>query len=140
MIVFDNYTTVDEKILLDPSTFAVKSVDDNYAGEAIGVGGFVEDVFLGVYAKNDLLHFCYNGKIYSENSDNIKCTNVPVSENKRHFFLSFSGNAICDLRYERNLSPTPAFGDDEEEFDLLLYLSSFLKSKDTIDRFIDSAR
>ena len=138
MIVLDNYTTIDEKILLDPSTFSVKIVDDSYAEESIGVGGFVEDAFLGIYSKNDLLHFCYNGKIYSANSENIRCTNASVGKENRHFSLSFSGNIICDLRYERNLSPVPAFGDDEMEFDFLLYLSDLLKSKDSIDRFISS--
>lgn len=139
MIVLDNYTTVDEKILLDPGTLSVKIVDGSYAEEVIGVGGFVEDVFLGVYTENDLLHFYYNGKIYSADSDNIKCTNVPVGKDNRHFKLSFSGNVICDIRYDRNLSPIPAFGDDEEEFDFLLYLSNLLKSKDSIDKFISSA-
>lgn len=57
MIVLDNYTTIDKKMLLDPITFNVKIVNDSYTKESIGVGGFVEDVFLGVYAKNDLLHF-----------------------------------------------------------------------------------
>ena len=140
MIILDNYTTVDEKVLLDPSAFSVKIVDDSYAGEAIGVGGFVEDVFFGVYTRNDLLHFCYDGKIHSADSNNIKCTNVPDSKDNRHFRLSLYGNVICDIRYERNLSPIPAFGDDEEEFDFLLYLSNLLKSKDSIDRFIKSAR
>jgi hypothetical protein len=138
MIVLDNYTTVDEKILIDPSSFSVKIVDDSHPEEAIGVGGFAEDVFLGVYAKNDLLHFCYDGKIYSADLDNIKCTNDPVSKDYRHFKLSFSGSVICDIRYQRNLSPISAFGDDEEEFDFLLYLSSILKSKDSIDRFMKS--
>lgn len=139
MIVLDNYTTVDEKILIDPNTFSVKIVDDSYAEEAIGVGGFAEDVFVGVYIKKDLLHLCYDGKIYSADSDNIKCTNDPVGKDQRHFKISFSGNVVCDFRYERNLSPIPAFGDDEEEFDFLLYLSNLLKSKDSIDKFIQSA-
>jgi len=139
MIVLDNYTTIDEKILLDPKTLSVKTVDDSYAGEAIGVGGFAGDVFFGVFTKNDLLHFCYDGKIYSDDSDSIKCTNVPVCKDNRHFKLFFSGNIVCDISYKRNLSPIPAFGDDEEEFDFLLYLSNLLKSKDSIDRFINSA-
>lgn len=138
MIVLDNYTTIDEKILIDPRTSMVKIVDDSYPEESIGVGGYVEDAFLGIYTKNDLLHLYYNGKIYSANSENIKCTNATVGKNYRHFSLSFSGNVVCDLRYERNLSPIPAFGDDEMEFDFLLYLSDLLKSKDSIDRFISS--
>jgi hypothetical protein len=138
MIVLDNYTTIDEKILLDPSTHSIKIVDDSHAEETIGVGGFVEDDFLGIYSKNNLLHFYHNRKIFSANSDSVKCINIPVNKDSRHFSLFFSGNIICDLRYKRKLSPIPAFGDDEEEFDFLLYLSNLLRSKDSIDKFIHS--
>jgi len=139
MIVLDNYTTIDEKILLDPNTFNVSIVDDSYEEEPVGVGGFVNEVFLGVFTKNDLLHFCYNGKIYSANSDTIICKNNTDGKDNRHFIFSISGNVICDIRYERSLSPIPAFGDDEEEFDFLLYLGNLLESKNSIDKFVSSA-
>jgi hypothetical protein len=139
MIVLDNYTTVDEKILFDPKTLYVKIVDDSNTEESIGVGGFVKDAFFGVYIKGGLLHFCCNGKLSSAKPDKIKCTNEPISKDHRRFMLSLSDNVMCDFCYERNLSPVPMFGDDEEEYDILLYLSNLLKSKESIEKFISSA-
>jgi hypothetical protein len=138
MIILDNYLTVDEKILLDDKSFSSKIVADSYPETSVGVGCHLEGSLIGVYVKEKLLHLFYKNRIYSGESKIIKCTNKAVSQRERHFYLAFSENVICDFQYKRDVGPIYAFGDDEEDFDFLLYLSSLLGSKASIDQFIDS--
>lgn len=138
MAILRNHSKVNTYITVDRNGHSVVNKNDLKGLKRQGVGGFCKNDFVGMYVENRDLYLCYNDKIFLAQPADIDCSNIPVRGGKRNFILKLSGNTVCDILYDRAIDPLPAIGDDEEEYDTLLYLSNLMESKDTIDSFINS--
>ena len=135
MIILRNYSTIDTCIQIDNSGYTVvkKKCDIRQ-----GVGGFSDDgELLGLYVYNDKLYFQYNDKSYETKANEISCTNEILKDAKRNFRVKINKVVICNIVYKPYISPfVLTFGDDEDEFDFLLYLSNLMADEDSILNFI----
>lgn len=138
MAILRNYSEANTYITVDKNGYSVVNKNCAKSVKRQGVGGFCKNEFVGMYVENRDLYLCYNDKIFLAQSADIDCSNILVPGGKRKFVLKLAGNEVCDILYDRIVDPLPAIGEDEEEYDTLLYLSNLMESKDTIDRFINS--
>lgn len=137
MIILNNYCKTGTYIILESTGYSIIEKDKVQLVRQ-GVGGFSEDKqLLGIYVEADKFFFLYNDKKYNVNPDEIFCTNTRISDGKRNFRVKIKDNIVCDITYKPYISPfVLTFGDDEDEFDFLLYLSKLMLSKDSIGNFI----
>lgn len=137
MIILNNYSKTGTYIILESTGYSIIEKDKVQLVRQ-GVGGFSEDKqLLGIYVEADKFFFLYNDKKYNVNPDEIFCTNARISDGKRNFQVKIRDNIVCDITYKPYISPfVLTFGDDEDEFDFLLYLSKLILSKDSINNFI----
>jgi len=60
-----------------------------------------------------------------------------TEDGKRNFKVKIRDSVVCDILYKPYVSPfVLTFGDDEDEFDFLLYLSNLIVDKNSILSFI----
>ncbi|EJO5347065.1 hypothetical protein ACXATD_001834 [Clostridium sporogenes] len=136
MIILRNYSTIDTYIQIDNSGYTVvnKKCDIRQ-----GVGGFSEDgELLGLYIDDDKLYFQYNDKKYETKANEVNCINKVLNDGKRNFQVKINDVLVCDIVYKPYISPfVLTFGDDEDEFDFLLYLSNLMVDENSILNFIN---
>jgi len=137
LIILNNYSKTGTYIILESTGYSIIEKDKVQLVRQ-GVGGFSEDKqLLGIYVEADKFFFLYNDKKYNVNPDEIFCTNARISDGKRSFQVKIKDNIVCDITYKPYISPfVLTFGDDDDEFDFLLYLSKLMLSKDSIGNFI----
>lgn len=137
MILLENYSKKNTYIKITSQGYSI--IDTNSMnGIENGEGGFSEDgELLGVYVDNNKFFFQYNDNNYETKPDEIVCTNERLSDGKRKFQVKIKDNVVCDITYKPYISPfVLTFGDDEDEFDFLLYLSKLMVDKNAILSFI----
>ncbi|APM37684.1 hypothetical protein [Clostridium kluyveri] len=137
MIILNNYSKTRTYIILESTGYSIVEKDKTQLARQ-GVGGFSEDgQLLGIYVDADKFFFLYNDNKYETNPDEIICTNARIDDGKRNFQVKIKDKVVCDITYKPYISPfVLTFGDDEDEFDFLLYLSNLMLSKDSILNFI----
>ena len=137
MILLDNYSKKNTFINITTEGYSIIDAKNMNRIEN-GEGGFSEDgELLGLYIDEDELYFQYNDKRYKTKPDKINCTNEILNDGKRNFKVKINDTLVCDIVYEPYVNPLALiFGDDEDEFDFLLYLSKLMKSEDSILNFI----
>lgn len=60
-----------------------------------------------------------------------------MDDGKRNFRVEIKGILICNIIYKPYISPfVLTFGDDEDEFDFLLYLSNLMADENSISNFM----
>ncbi len=137
MIALDNYSKKNTYIIINSDGY---SVTDSKNMELVenGEGGFSEDdEFLGIFVENNKFFFLYNEKKYETNPDEMSCTNERLNNGMRNFKVKIKDKTVCDILYKPYISPLALpFGDDEDEYDYLLYLSKLLHDKNSIQNFI----
>lgn len=141
MIILNNYSKAGTYIILEPSGYSI--VEKNKIKLLRqGVGGFSEDgQLLGIYVDSDKFFFIHNEKKYEAIPDEIICINERTDDGKRNFKVKIMNKVVCNITYKPYISPfVLTFGDDEDEFDFLLYLSNLMLSKDSILSFIKGMR
>lgn len=138
MIILDNYSTIGTYIILESSGYSIVEEDEELFNFQ-GVGGFTEDgELVGIYVKDNKLFFYYNGKSFEASAENLICTNQYISRTERCFRVTIGEQKICEIVYKPYIDPGMIYYDaDPEEFDVLLYLSNLLKTKDSIKRFMN---
>ena len=137
MILLDNYSKINTYIKITTEGYSIINANNKNRIEN-GKGGFSEDgELLGLYIDDDKLYFQYNDKSYETKPDEINCTNEILDDGKRDFQVKINDVLVCDIVYKPYVNPLALiFGDDEDEFDFLLYLSKLMKNKDSILNFI----
>lgn len=141
MIVLNNYTTNGTYIVLNDHGYYV--IDKNKINnKRKGVGGFTEEnELVGIYVENDKLFFIYKDMKFEASPDEILCTNKILDNGMRNFSVTIKGKIVCNIVYKPYISPLALpFGDDEDEFDFLLYLSKLLFDKNSINNFIEGMK
>lgn len=141
MILLENYSRKNTYIQITAQGYSV--IDENSSDEIeSGQGGFSEaGEFLGIYVDDDKLYFQYNDKKYEIKADEIICTCEMLSDGKRNFIVKIKAVVVCDIIYKPYISPfVLTFGDDEDEFDFLLYLSNLIGDEKSILNFIKGIR
>ncbi len=137
MIILNNYSKTGTYIIVESTGY---SIEEKNKIQQIrqGVGGFSEDgQLLGIYVDNNKLFFQYNDKGYETNPDEFICTNERIDDGRRNFKVKIKDKVVCDITYNPYISPfVLTFGDDEDEFDFLLYLSNLIIDKTSILNFI----
>jgi hypothetical protein len=138
MIFLDNYSKKNTYINITSEGYSIvdaNSINDIENGE----GGFSEDgELLGLYIDDGKLYFQYNTKSYETKPDEINCTNETLDDGKRNFKVKINEVIICNIIYKPYISPfVLTFGDDEDEFDFLLYLSKLMADENSIIKFIN---
>ncbi|AAK79991.1 hypothetical protein BJV85_001845 [Clostridium acetobutylicum] len=137
MIFLDNYSKKNTYINITSEGYSI--VDANSIKDIEnGVGGFSEDgELLGLYIDDGKLYFQYNNKSYETKPDEINCTNEILDDGKRNFRVKIKEVLVCNIIYKPYISPfVLTFGDDEDEFDFLLYLSNLMVDENSILNFI----
>lgn len=137
MIILDNYSKKNTYINIKSKGYSI--IDANIInGIENGEGGFSEDgELLGLYVYDDKLYFQYNDKSYQTKPDEVICINKILNNGKRNFRVEIKNNIVCDITYKPYISPfVLTFGDDEDEFDFLLYLSNLMIDENSIINFI----
>lgn len=135
MIILRNYSKINTCIQIDNSRYkVVEKIGDIRQG----VGGFSEDgELLGLYSEDGKLYFQYNNKSYETKPDEINCTNELLNDGKRNFRVIIKDVVVCNIIYKPYISPfVLTFGDEEDEFDFLLYLANLIVDKNSILNFI----
>ena len=137
MILLDNYSKINTYIKITTEGYSIINANNKNRIEN-GKGGFSEDgELLGLYIDDDKLYFQYNDKSYVTKPDEINCINEILDDGKRDFQVKIKDVLVCDIVYKPYVNPLALiFGDDEDEFDFLLYLSKLMKNKDSILNFI----
>lgn len=135
MIILRNYSKVDTCIQINNLGYKVVGKIGDIRQ---GIGGFIEDnELLGIYVDDDKLYFQYNDKKYETKPAEINCTNKILNDGKRNFRVKIKHVLICDIIYKPYISPfVLTFGDDEDEFDFLLYLSNLMSDENSVLNFI----
>lgn len=138
LIILDNHSTLGTYIILEPSGYSIVE-EDKEKLFFHGVGGFTEDEKLvGIYVINNKFYFYYDGTSFEATEENLNCTNQYISRTKRCFRVTIGEQKICEIVYKPYIDPGMIYYDaDPEEFDVLLYLSNLLKTKDSIKRFMN---
>lgn len=138
MIFLDNYSKKNTYINIASEGYSI--VDANSINEIEnGEGGFSEDgELLGLYIDDGKLYFQYNNKSFETKPDEINCTNEILNDGKRNFRVKIKEALVCNIIYKPYISPfVLTFGDEEDEFDFLLYLSNIMADKNSIINFIN---
>ena len=104
-----------------------------------GEGGFSEEgELLGIYVDDYKLYFQYNDKKYESKPEEIICSNEMLNDGNRNFQIKIKDVLVCNIIYKPYIIPfVLTFGDDEDEFDFLLYLSNLMVDKNAILNFIN---
>lgn len=141
MIILNNYSKTGTYIILEPSGYSIVEKDKVQLVRQ-GVGGFSEDgQLLGIYVDSNKFFFIHNEKKYEAIPDEIICINARTDDGKRNFKVKIMDKVVCNITYKPYISPfVLTFGDDEDEFDFLLYLSNLMLSKDSILSFINGMK
>lgn len=137
MIILNNYSKIGTYIILDANGYSIVG-EDKVPFVRQGEGGFGENgELLGIYVENNKLFFLYANKRYEVDPNEILCTNKKLDTGMRDFEVTINDKKVCDILYKPYISPLALpFGDDEDEFDFLLYLSKLLHDKYSISKFI----
>ncbi|SDY78491.1 hypothetical protein [Bacillus sp. 166amftsu] len=141
MIILNNYSKAGTYIILEHSGYSIVEKNKIQLLRQ-GVGGFSEDgQLLGIYVDSDKFFFIHNEKKYEAIPDEVICINERIDDGKRNFKVKIMNKIVCNITYKSYISPfVLTFGDDEDEFDFLLYLSNLMLSKDSILSFIKGMR
>ncbi|ARC83447.1 hypothetical protein U732_2368 [Clostridium argentinense CDC 2741] len=134
MIILRNYFDISSKIVLYDNEYKIEDINSPING----VGGVADDnILYGLYVDNGKLFFIIDTKAYELNKNNINCSNKYITATERMFIILSSNQEICGIRYKPFVDPGMIYYDiDEDEFDVLLYISSLLKDNETIDKFV----
>jgi len=89
---------------------------------------------IGVYLQSKELKFIYNKKTYKFASNEIEFENNILNNEQRKFIVRINEGEVCNIKYNR-VKFIFSLGEEEKEFDYLLYLSKLFKSKEDIERF-----
>ena len=135
MIILRNYSKINTCIQIDKLRYTVVEKTGDIRQ---GVGGFSEDgELLGLYIDDGKLYFRYNNKSYETKPEEINCVNEILDDGKRNFRVKIKEALVCNIIYKPYISPLVlTFGDDEDEFDFLLYLSNLMTDENSILNFI----
>lgn len=137
MIFLDNYSKKNTYIRITSEGYSIVDANSIYEIEN-GEGGFSEDgELLGLYIEDGKLYFQYNNKSYETKPDEMNCTNELLNDGKRNFRVIIKDVVVCNIIYKPYISPfVLTFGDEEDEFDFLLYLANLIVDKNSILNFI----
>lgn len=135
MIILENYCNINTYIKITEDSHTIIA-DDSHQYRVNGIGGFSENGDLvGVYATDEKLYFQHNSTSYEVTPRNLACTYESIGNGKHRFMVKNKGRIICDITYKPYVSPfVLTFGDDDDEFDILLYFSRLLKDEVSIER------
>lgn len=125
-------------IQINENQYSVIAKKDMPEGERTrGVGGFGEDGKLySLYVYGEKIYFQIENDFWEIEPLDFLCSNVYIENGIRLFTLRTKGEDICKVKYKPFIDPGMIYYDaDEEEFDVLLYLSRLLKSEETIENF-----
>ena len=138
MIYLKNYSEYNTFIRLDEDAYVV--VDD--ADKIDGIGGFTEtNEMLGFYIENDKFFFCYECNKYEVVLNEFSCVNEKNDDGKRKFKIIISDRIVCEITYEPYVNPIGlVFGEEDDEFDFLLFLSKYLQDEVSVTRFFEGLR
>jgi len=136
VIILRNYFDIDSKIVLHDNEYKIENINSIING----VGGITDNnILYGLYVYNKKLFFVINTKSYELNKNNINCSNKYITKTDRLFIILSSNQKVCEIQYEPVVDPGMMYYDiDEEEFDVLLYISSLLKDNETISKFVEA--
>ncbi len=138
MIFLDNYSKKNTYIAITSEGYSIVDVHSINNIED-GEGGFSEEgELLGLYVDGGKLYFQYNNKNYETRPNEINCTNDILDDGKRNFRVKIKEVLVCNIIYKPYISPfVLTFGDEEDEFDFLLYLSNLMADEISIINFIN---
>ena len=141
MVILDNYSKKNTYINITQEGYSIIDAN-NINGIEDGEGGFTENgELLGLYICDDKLYFQYNNKKYEAKPNEINCTNKILNDGKRNFRVKIKDVLVCNIIYKPYISPfVLTFGDDEDEFDFLLYLSNLMADENSILSFINGMK
>ena len=141
MVILDNYSKKNTYINITQEGYSIIDAN-NINGIEDGEGGFTENgELLGLYICDDKLYFQYNNKKYEAKPNEINCTNKILNDGKRNFRVKIKDVIVCNIIYKPYISPfVLTFGDDEDEFDFLLYLSNLMADENSILSFINGMK
>ena len=141
MVILDNYSKKNTYINITQEGYSIIDAN-NINGIEDGEGGFTENgELLGLYICDDKLYFQYNNKKYEAKPNEINCTNKILNDGKRNFRVKIKDILVCNIIYKPYISPfVLTFGDDEDEFDFLLYLSNLMADENSILSFINGMK
>lgn len=137
MIILNNHSKSGTYVIIENSKYRIMKKENSKLVRH-GVGGFTEDKeIVGIYLHDDKLYFMYNNTHIEVNQGNLICTNTKLKEEKRHFQVTFNSRTICNIIYKPYINSFILTHDeDEDEYDVLLYLSNLMKNEDSIERFV----
>lgn len=141
MVVLRDYFSIDKNIVVDENSYKiVKMQDENYI--TCGVGGVGDDNRLyGIYVVNGKLFFICGMDRYELSTEKTTCSNRYITKKERLFEIKMSSKTIYQIQYKPFVDPGMIYYNvDEEEFDILLYLSNLLSDRETIHRFISAIK
>ena len=138
MIYLKNYSQYNTFIRLDEKSYSV--VDE--AEKIDGIGGFTETKeMLGCYIENDDFFFCHECNKYEVILKEVSSVNERLDDGKRNFRVIISNRVVCEITYKPYINPLGlAFGDDDDEFDFLLFLSRVLQDGVSATKFYEGIR
>ena len=141
MVILDNYSKKNTYINITQEGYSIIDAN-NINGIEDGEGGFTENgELLGLYICDDKLYFQYNNKKYEAKPNEINCTNKMLNDGKYNFQVKINDVLVCNIIYKPYISPfVLTFGDDEDEFDFLLYLSNLMADENSILSFINGMK
>ena len=138
MLYIDKYNGGYTCIQIDNKEYCEIEEKDILQGQhTAGVGGMGEDGKLyALYLEQGNIYFQVENDVYEIDSSDFACTNNYIDDNNRLFKLDSKGENICTVKYKPFVDPGMLFYDaEEDEFDVLLYLSSLLASKERLEGF-----
>ncbi len=134
MIILRNYSEEGTYIMIEDDEYNIVS-EKEIESTRQGIVGFSENEdLIGVYLKGKDLYFIYNSKSYKFNSDTINFENNVINKEKRNFIVKINEKEVCAIEYKRVFFVF-SLGEEEDEFDYLLYLSNLFQTKEDIERF-----
>jgi len=141
MVVLRNYFDAHKIIVLNENNYEI--VETNNKNDSInGVGSMGDDNRLyGLYVDQGKLIFVNDTDRYELSQKNIFCSNKYITKTDRLFEIKSDNRNICEIQYQPFVDPGMMYYDvDEEEFDVLLYLSSLLKDNETVNKFVSGMK
>lgn len=133
MIVLRNYFDIDKKIVLYNNIYKIEDSDACING----VGGIQDNVLYGLYVQDGELFFVEEMKSYEINIHDFNCSNQYINTTERVLKIVSTGKELYDICYKPLIDPGMMYYDiDEEEYDILLYISNLLKDEDVIRKFV----
>lgn len=141
MVVLRSYFDAHKNIIINKNDYEI--VETNKQEDSInGVGGLSDDDRLyGLYVEHGKLFFVNDRDTYELPIKNLYCSNKYISKTDRLFVIKSNSENICEIQYHPLVDSGAMYYDvDEEEFDVLLYLSSLLKDDETINKFVEGMK